>query len=518
PGDRGPACFSDPEPQGRRARCGRGGNVALSGTARAARGGSLDATMLWSPAAAWARGHAAALACTLAVVASGMALSLLWLPLVDHGSGWLTPGDLWGTFRDAHLVGWGGEADIYQSGTGYLSPPAFPVLLAPVAMASGALHLTESLPLFLRHPTAWLLLGPAGFLCVAPLLLAGDAVARRLVVPRARRVASLWVCAGLSVPLLWLWGHPEDLLALACALYALLAAWSGRWTKAACLVGLGLAFQPLVVLVLPVVLARVPWRQLPRAIAIAAAPAVLLLAAPFAHAWRTTLHAVVDQPTFPALGHATPWLALAPALHAHGPGMLPEPGRLFTTSALATAGGPGRILAVLLAVALGLLVRRLRPSEQTVVAVAALCLSLRCVFEPVMFPYYVVPALLLAVLGAAAVGRRRFIVSVGAVAACSWAAYSGAAPWAYYLLVTGLLLVACALAVRAPLGFEWQRAGEPAGGGAAVGSNGSRVAPQVGNVVGAWAPLEVCEVAVAEDVETVATVRTLGLAIGAAEP
>ena len=474
--------------------------MALRVDARAALAAAQDTSSPGTIAIQWARRRATPIACTLMVLVAGMALSLLWVLLVDHVSGWLAPPDLWQTFRAAHMVGWGGEADIYQAGTDFLSPPAFPVLLAPIAMLSGALHLSESFLIMLPHPTAWLLLGPADFLCGSVVFFALDATARRLGVPRARRVAALWVCAGLSVPLLWLWGHPEDLVALALALYALLAAFDGRWTRAAVLVGLGLAFQPLVVLVAPLVFARFPWRELPRALAVAAAPGAALLAFPFAHGWHTTWREVVEQPTFPTLGHVTPWLALAPVLQTHRAAVVPVAERLFRAPVATTAGGPARILAIALAVAIGVVVARARPSEHVVIWLAAGCLALRCVFESVMFPYYVVPALLVAVLAAAAVAPRRLVLAFAATVVCSSYAYVHAAPWAYYLVVSGSLVAACAFGVprrRVPAGREaadrepaqrdlvQQRAGEPAGGGARPGSNGSRVAPQVGSVRGA---------------------------------
>ena len=475
--------------------------MALRVEARAARAAAALQATPGAIALQWARRRATPIACTLVVLVAGMALSLLWVPLVDHVSGWSAPPDLWQTFRAAHLVGWGGEADIYQAGTDFLSPPAFPVLLAPVAMLSGALHLSESFLIMLPHPTAWLLLGPADFLCGSVVFFALDATAHRLGVPRARRVAALWVCAGLSVPLLWIWGHPEDLVALALALYALLAAFDARWTRAAVLVGLGLAFQPLVVLVAPLVFARLPWRELPRALAVAAAPGAALLAFPFAHAWRTTWHEVVEQPTFPTLGHATPWLALAPVLHqTHRASVVPVAERLFFAPVETTAGGPARLLAIALAVAIGVVVARTRPSEHVVVWLAAGCLALRCVFESVMFPYYVVPALLVAVLAAAAVAPRRLLLAFVATVVCSAGAYLHTAPWAYYLVVSGSLVAACAFGIprrgasdgrepadRAPARRELvqQRAGEPAGGGARPGSNGSRAAPQLGSVRGA---------------------------------
>jgi hypothetical protein len=502
--------------------------VALHVEARTARAATTFQATSGAIAIQWARRRATPIACTVAVAVVGMTLSLLWVPLVDHMSGWMAPPDLWQTFRDAHLVGWGGEAAIYQAGTDFLSPPALPVVLAPVAMLSGALHLTESFLIMLPHPTAWLLLGPADFLCGSVVFFALDATARRLGVPRARRVAAQWVCAGLSLPLLWLWGHPEDLVALSFVLYALLAAFDGRWARASVLVGLGLAFQPLVVLVAPLVFARLTWRELPRSLAVAAAPGAALLVFPLAHAWRTTWRAVVEQPTFPTLGHGTPWLALAPVLQAHRTSVVPAAERLFSAPVETTAGGPARLLAIALAVVIGVVVARTRPSEHVVIWLAAGCLALRCVFESVMFPYYVVPALLVVVLAAAAVSSRRLALAVVAAGACSWAAYVRAEPWAYYLVVSGLLVAAFAFVAprrSAPTEREparcsllQQRAGEPGGGGVELGSNGSREAPQLGSVRGAWALPAAGELAGAEGAETVATVRVLGGAsAGAAE-
>ncbi|MDA8312090.1 MAG: hypothetical protein M0Z46_16070 [Actinomycetota bacterium] len=405
---------------------------------------------LRSSVVSWSRQHAAPLWGALFIVISGMAVSLLW-PIVGHGGGWLTPADLWGTFRDAHLVGWGGEADIYQARTGYLSPPAFPVLLAPVAMLSGALHLSESFPFYLHHPTAWLLLGPVELACGAWVLFPIDALARRLGVPRGRRLGAMWASAVLAVPLLVIWGHPEDLLALGCTLYALLAAFDARWTRSAALLGVGLAFQPLVVLCAPLLIARMPWRTWARAAGIAVLPSALLLIAPLLHAWRTTLHAIVDQPTYPRIGRATPWVALAPiiqrahALDTHAAARTAAAGRLLGATTEVTAGGPGRLIAIGIALAIGLVVALRGTSDKTLVALAALCLALRCVFESVMFPYYVVPALLVGVVAAAGVSRRRLVSSTVAAGACASVAYLHAGPWTYYLAVTALLLGAAAL-------------------------------------------------------------------------
>src|ERR1700689_1558611 len=147
------------------------------------------------------------LAMTVAFVVTGMAFSLFWAPVVRHQSYWLTPGDLWGTYRAAHFVGWGDLGGVYGSGTALVTFPGILLVLAPLAMLTGALGLTESFPRFVTHPSAWLALGPASYLLGAFALFACDALAERLGVSRGRRAV---LCAAEAVAL-WnvvvIWGH-----------------------------------------------------------------------------------------------------------------------------------------------------------------------------------------------------------------------------------------------------------------------------------------------------------------------
>jgi hypothetical protein len=88
--------------------------------------------------------------------------------------------------------------------------------------------------------------------CIA--LFAGDALAERLGMARGPRgVLSL-----AEAVLLWnvavLWGHPEDAVAVALGVYAIVFAIDGRFTGAGWLFGIALAVQPLVVVVFPVLL------------------------------------------------------------------------------------------------------------------------------------------------------------------------------------------------------------------------------------------------------------------------
>ena len=74
------------------------------------------------------------LVATLAIVITGLAYSFWYGVLINHVNRWLTPGDIWTTFRDAHYVGWGAEGKIYRAETGLVTFPGIAVLLAPLAM------------------------------------------------------------------------------------------------------------------------------------------------------------------------------------------------------------------------------------------------------------------------------------------------------------------------------------------------------------------------------------------------
>ena len=77
---------------------------------------------------------------------------------------------------------------------------------------------------------------------------------QRLQVSRSLRV-SLVVAEAI---ILWnvtvLWGHPEDTVAVALAIYALIFAMDERFTGAGWLFGAALAFQPLVLMMFPVLI------------------------------------------------------------------------------------------------------------------------------------------------------------------------------------------------------------------------------------------------------------------------
>lgn len=380
------------------------------------------------------RRRAIPLATTAVFVITGMAFCLFWAPVVRHHPYWIDPGDLWATYRGAHYVGWGDLGGVYGAGTGLVTFPGILLLLAPLAMLTGTLGLTESFPKFLPHPQAWIVLGPYEMLLGAVALFACDALAERLGVGRGRRlVLCLAEAAVLWNVVVW-WGHPEDAVAVGFAVYAVVLAFDGRWTGAGWLFGAAMATQPLVLLMLPILMGLAGRRHVVGLLVRSIGPVVALVATPLISQFHATAHALLDQPNYPGVDHATPWTTLAPVISGHG-------------HTLTVAAGPGRIIALLLAGALGWWARRWRHQPDLIVWAAATALALRCLTESVMVGFYVWPALALALVAAARVRWRLAAATAAALVTTmvsQW--HLGWLPW--WSLVTAGLLTAVAVAVR----------------------------------------------------------------------
>jgi hypothetical protein len=326
----------------------------------------------------------APLTATAVFVVVGMAYTFWWGPVVQHAPQWIVPGDIWSTFRAAHWVGWGDLGGVYGGDSQLVAFPGIAVLLAPVAMVSNALGMSESIaPVFLAHPSSWYLLGPATMVLGCSPLFAVDATAEELGVERTRRAALCWAEVVVIFQVVTIWGHPEDLVALAAALYALVAMLRRRWALSAWLWGAAIVVQPLVILMLPLAFVRTPRAHRARLCVFGAIPTIVFMGTPLLTQWSSTSKVLFRQPNFPYLDHATPWVALSPHL-----------------SRTSVGAGPGRLLAVLGAVALAGMASRVRPSRVGFLWLCALALCLRCVFEAVMAPFYLGPPLALILLAA----------------------------------------------------------------------------------------------------------------------
>ncbi|MDH2904174.1 MAG: hypothetical protein PXZ08_09540 [Actinomycetota bacterium] len=408
----------------------------------------------------WARRHRAALLAMLVVVVTGMAFSLLWNRVFYHSSNWITPGDLWSTYRAAQYVTWGGLGQIYNNPAAFQTFPGIAVILSPVAKLAGALNLSEGFPVAVAQPTAWLLLGPVQLALGATLLLPLEQLARRLNVAPRRRLMLLALEAALIWPSVAIWGHPEDALSLTLAVYALLAVADGAWTRVGIYFGLAIVIQPLVVLLVPLTLALVPVRRWPILTVEMLVPSVVLFLPPLVQEWGPTTRILLKQPNFVGPNHPTPWVSLAPVITPAQVKMVPVLKHLKLHGGLhratevmvkvhtqpVVAAGPGRIVAVLAACLIGVYIKVRKPSWPKIIWWAALVLSLRCVFEPVMVPYYLLPGLALALVVASRDRLLRFYVVAFAAAVDTWLSYFHVSPWDYYAAMTLPLLVVLAVA------------------------------------------------------------------------
>jgi hypothetical protein len=405
-----------------------------------------------------ARRRIVPIVCMVAIVATTMAYSLLWGPLVAH-SAWITPGDIWGTFRTAQFVAWGDIGDVYSSGGALVSLPGISIALAPAAFLVNHLGLAVGFPFAIAHPTAWLVIGPYEAALGAIVLIPLDSLAEELGMSRGARLVSTIAEAVALWPLLALWGHPEDSVALAFAVWGLVAALHGRWRAVGWLFGLALVMQPLVVLMLVVVVAMVPTREWPKLALRSALPALALVAIPLAESWRQTTTALFKQPNYPTVDHPTPWLSLAPVLSktrviriGHiGQGTSPSGVSRFTTGIVhsvygeTVAAGPGRLIALALACLIGVYVYRYRPTRHQVVWLCCVALSLRCVFEAVMNPYYLWPPVALALILVVR-SKWRFGLAVAAGTGLTYWSYRHLGPWEWWAPVIILLALVVAAA------------------------------------------------------------------------
>ena len=147
--------------------------------------------------------------------------------------------------------------------------------------------------------------------------------------------------------------------------------------------------------------------------------------------FHASIHALFDQPNFPTVDHATPWLLLAPKL-GHG----------------AVAAGPGRIIGLILAVAVGALGVRYRADARHIVWLGALVLGLRCLFESVMDPYYVMAVVVLALVVASDLPVLRFAAVAAAGAGLTVLTYYRPEMWIYWGEMTAVMVTMLALAWR----------------------------------------------------------------------
>ena len=412
-----------------------------------------------------------------AFVVLGLAYLFRWGSVVSHvPSLWLGPGDLRFTYFAASQLAHGHFGAIYNRNLDFVDFPGMLIALAPLGALSNVFRTTlvevtktQSIPVpfsihyvipflnpqefhhaggnvYVSHPQWVVAVDPYVLLLSCAVLFACDALAERLKVSKPRRVVILVVEAVLLWNVTILYGHPEDAVAVALGVYALISAMDRRFTKAGWLFGAAVAFQPLVLLMLPVLLAMAGRRGGIGVAIRCVLPSALLLAAPLIANFRVTFKELVDQPSFPNLDHTTPWTAWAPNLGGHGEN-------------LAVAAGPVRLLAIPVVIGLGIWVARRGRLEriELLAFVCAVALAFRSYTESVMVAYYPAAAMAIGVVVAARCTRWRFVIAVSlAVATTIFAQMSLAwIPW-WIIQMTGLtgVLVVSARTKSIPLATD----------------------------------------------------------------
>lgn len=344
----------------------------------------------------WLTGHlrrrAPAVWASAVFIIAALIYSFWWGLHADWGSplhlNWNTPSDLWLTPQTARQVAHGQMSSLYAQ-YHFQTFPGVAFLLAPAGALISAANLTADLPPAQQwvHPQAWFVLEPCLLLLSAVSLFAFDALAERLGADGPRRYALAFTEAVALWNVSVFWGHPEDVLAVALVAYALCFAFNSRWNGVAWLFGLAVAFQPLVLAGVPVLLAMAGVKRWARFLARAAVPGVVVLLPPLIANFHATATALTQQPNYPtaSANHETPWTALAPRLHL-------VPG-VWVVSA-----GPGRLVSLILACGVGWWSLRWRDRPEMLVWAVALTFSLRCLTESVMDPYYLWPVLAVAMV------------------------------------------------------------------------------------------------------------------------
>ena len=361
-------------------------------------------------------------------IVGAMAFSMLDSSLL-HGVGqWYESGynDFWRSWSTAaDVTRAGGLGHVFSLDTALETTPTWLIVLSPLARLASGLSFPD--PSSVLYPSAYWVAGPA-FLAamLLPLCAADHWMRERWQLATLRRSVVL-ASVAIVLPPAALSGHPEDLIALGAAMYALLAAVEGRAHATGWWLGVALAFQFLAFLILPialVLLGRTRWRS---ALGPVLGVPLAMLMVPLVVAPSSTVHQLLHQKVYFDLGFITPSWRLGSA-----------------------AGALVRGLEALAAIPAALVVLRLRTRARPDSSVAPIALWILGalfafrVLEPELVPYFLAPALALFCVSAA---RRPWWRLLTACAGAVWLTWWLHDPvqerwWAWLFLIAQLVVLA----------------------------------------------------------------------------
>ena len=418
------------------------------GPARA-RGGNLTAQRGW-------RDRRFAVGVYLGTVVLCWFLSFVLPDLLGFHQ-WFMSGDVWWTTQSAQWVSHGAVGTVYEANPWFSALPGFLILYAPVTALGDHLGLVTGYPFPVPHPSMWLVGGPFFFLTGSSCVLGVDRLATTLQIPSRRRKLVLVVLAVLVVaPTPGLAGHPEDMLAMAILCFSVSMYLEGRFAAAGYLLASAVMIQTWAGLAVPLLVLAAPvgerLRMLVRSSALPGLTAALLVALDF----RPAVTDLLRQPMVNS-GQKLPWWSIA--------------GHMTVTDGWhkvqVVVGSSSRWMAVLVALATALSVRR-RNSPQQILAGLSVVMLARGVFETEFWDYYLAPAtVLLVLLVAMTTTARPYKWAAGTVLALIPAV---AWPTAYVgvsidpLIAETVLLASGIVAVAIGLDRGWRAGPLPNGG------------------------------------------------------
>jgi hypothetical protein len=377
----------------------------------------------------------AALALGVVTIVFGMVYAIWVVPIITHRARWWVTDEVWPPLQAARFAANGALGYLYSADPYFVAGPIGAIVLIPVVLISDAMGLTDSYLFSVAHPTVWLVYGPYALGFSVVLLYAARALAQRAWVVEAMAARGLpprhlWSQVAMFclvlVPGAVVFGHYEDVLALAFVLLGIGAMMGGRFGVAALWFALAIGTKQWALLGVPILLAAAPARSRLRTLVWSLLPPGALMAFTLAVDWDHASRALLHTRSFPQVGHAALWIA-----HA---------------AARTSVGSPERWGAVATAIALGWWLRG-RGRPRLLVAGFAVAFLSRLVFEPVIFAYYLIPSLALLFLHERLTGRSGLRTAVGGGAILLFFPFHPN-PWVWWAVTAVGLVWIAAPAVR----------------------------------------------------------------------
>jgi hypothetical protein len=402
----------------------------------------------------------AALWLTLATIVMGMGYSIVLAPLVRDFHGWWLPPDVWPPLTAARFVSHGAVGQLYSADPLFVASPFGALVLVPIAWIGRVFHLTDSELSPESYPSLWLVYGPLAFALSVSLFSATRSLLQELwsdlgLLATGRPPRHVWTQMAMVVlvicPAVVVYGHFEDLIALAFVMLGIRQLLRRQWTSAAVWFGLAVGFKQWALLGVPLLVALTPAGSRLRSLAWSLALPGSLMAMMLAMDWGHASQALFAPKAYTTLGHHALWIH---------PTLTP------------LVGSPYRALAFVAAFAIAWRLRG-RTDPRIVIAGFALVFLSRMLFEPVVFSYYTCPGFALLLLHERARGRSGWRTFLLGTAIQVWFQIEPG-PWLWWGVALAIMAVMSAPAVadlaRRPLAVTVSGTGAvPATGGVEEG-------------------------------------------------